>query len=86
MPDTRLFVSGLPPSLTNEQLRKHFSHAFAITDAQVIPNRRFGFVGLQDDEQAQKAVKFFNKTFIRMSKISVDLARDVRTTSHYMSI
>lgn len=76
MEGTRVFVSGLPPKLTSEELRKHFSR-FHVTDAHIIPHRRIGFVGFKDAGIAKQAVDYFNKTYIRMSKISVDIARPV---------
>ncbi|KKY27236.1 putative pre-rrna processing protein [Phaeomoniella chlamydospora] len=75
--ESRLFVTGLPPNLTNEDLRKHFATRYQITDAQVVPGRRFGFVGLGNPGVAKDAIKYFNKTFIRMSRIGVDLAKPV---------
>lgn len=74
---TRVYVSGLPPSLTEDQLRSHFAEKYPVTDAHVIPNRRIGFVGFTTHEHAKSAVNYFNRTFIRMSKISVTLARPV---------
>ena len=77
MEGTRVFVSGLPPSLTSDKLRHHFAQRFEVTDAHVIPNRRIGFVGFKGPDLAEIAVKYFNKTFINMSKISVEMARPV---------
>jgi multiple RNA-binding domain-containing protein 1 len=74
---TRVFVSGLPPTFTSDDLRKHFGQRFSVTDAHVLSDRRIGFVGLPDHEAAQNAVKYFNKSFIRMSKISAALAKPV---------
>ncbi|KAL2431725.1 Multiple RNA-binding domain-containing protein 1 [Exophiala dermatitidis] len=74
---TRVYVSGLPPSLTKDQLRSHFADKYPVTDAHVIPDRRIGFVGFTTYENAKSAANYFNKTFIRMSKISVTLAKPV---------
>lgn len=74
---TRVFVSGLPPSFTSKDLRAFFGDKFTVTDAHVLLDRRIGFVGLADHESAQKSTKYFNRSFIRMSKISVELARPV---------
>ncbi|KAL2414698.1 Multiple RNA-binding domain-containing protein 1 [Exophiala dermatitidis] len=74
---TRVYVSGLPPSLTKDQLRSHFADKYPVTDAHVIPDRRIGFVGFTTHENAKSAASYFNKTFIRMSKISVTLAKPV---------
>ncbi|KKK21323.1 hypothetical protein P175DRAFT_0433395 [Aspergillus ochraceoroseus IBT 24754] len=77
MESTRVFVSGLPPTLSNEQLKKHFATRFLVTDAHVLPKRRIGFVGFKSPEVAQQAVSYFNKTYMKMSKISVDIARSI---------
>ncbi|KAK9849355.1 hypothetical protein MYU51_014657 [Penicillium brevicompactum] len=77
MESTRVFVGGLPPTCSNDQLKKHFSTRFQVTDAHVLPKRRMGFVGFKSHEAAQQAVKHFNKTYMKMSKISVDIARPI---------
>lgn len=77
MESSRIFVKGLPPSLSTDEFKKHFSQQSAITDAKFIPHRRIGYVGYKTPEDAAKAVKYYNKSFIRMSKIGVELARSV---------
>lgn len=77
---TRIFVSGLPPKFTSEQLAGHFGSHFKVTDAHVITDRRIGFVGLTDSQAAKNAAEHFHKSFIRMSKISVDLAKPVEVS------
>ncbi len=80
-PDTRIFVSGLPPKLTSNQLGAHFAGRYQITDAVVIPDRRIGFVGFRNYTLAKSAIKYFDKTYLRMSKISVQMAKAVRQRS-----
>ena len=77
VPDTRVFVSGLPPNLTSDQLGAHFAKRYQVTDAVVLPGRRIGFVGFRNYTLANSAVKYFDKSYIRMSKISVEIARPV---------
>ncbi|KAJ5679149.1 Multiple RNA-binding domain-containing protein 1 [Penicillium macrosclerotiorum] len=77
MENTRVFVSGLPPSCSNDQLRNHFASRFTVTDAHVLPRRRMGFVGFKSNEVANQAVSYFNRTYMKMSKITVDLARPI---------
>ncbi|OBT54940.1 hypothetical protein VE04_04394 [Pseudogymnoascus sp. 24MN13] len=81
MESSRIFIKGLPPSISEEEFRKHFSSKQAITDAKLIPHRRIGYVGYKTPEDAQKAVKYFNKSFIRMSKIGVEMARAISDTT-----
>ena len=77
MASSRIFIKGLPPTISEEDFRKHFSSSLEITDAKLISHRRIGYVGYKTPEDAAKAVKYFNRSFIRMSKIGVELARPV---------
>ncbi|KEQ87040.1 hypothetical protein M438DRAFT_268136 [Aureobasidium pullulans EXF-150] len=74
---SRIFVRGLPPTMNEAEFRKHFGSKYEVTDARLFPQRRIGYVGYKSPEDAQKAVKYFNRTFIRMSKIGVELARPI---------
>lgn len=77
MASSRIFIKGLPPTISEDEFKKHFSAKDAITDAKLISSRRIGYVGYKTPEDAAKAVKYFNKSFIRMSKIGVEIARPV---------
>jgi multiple RNA-binding domain-containing protein 1 len=77
MESSRIFVRNLPPNLTEDEFKAHFSKQHTITDAKYIGHRRIGYVGFKTPEDAVKAVKYFNKSFIRMSRIGVELARPV---------
>lgn len=77
MATSRIFVKGLPPTISEDEFKKHFSAKQSITDAKLIPHRRIGYVGYKSPEDAAKAVKYFNRSFIRMSKIGVEIARPV---------
>ena len=78
MESSRIFIRGLPPNLSADEFKKHFSKTFTVTDAKLIPHRRIGYVGYKDSTDATMAVKYFNKSYIRMSRIGVELARPVR--------
>lgn len=73
---SRIFVRGLPPSMNEDGFKQHFGK-YPITDTRLFANRRIGYIGYKTPEDAAKAVKYFNRTFIRMSKIAVELARPV---------
>lgn len=77
MASSRIFVRNLPPNLTEDEFKKHFSKLSTPTDTRFFNARRIGYVGYKTPEDAAKAVKYFNKSFIRMTKIAVDLARPV---------
>lgn len=79
MASSRVFIKGLPPTISEDEFKKHFSAKHEITDAKLIPHRRIGYVGYKTAEDAAKAVKYFNRSFIRMSKIGVEIARPVST-------
>ncbi|KAB8446244.1 hypothetical protein FH972_025226 [Carpinus fangiana] len=73
---SRIFTRNLPPNLSDSDFRKHFAQRFpsSITDLKLFPQRRIGYVGFKTSEDAKTAVKYFNKSFIRMSRIYVELA------------
>jgi RNA recognition motif-containing protein len=75
---SRIFVRGLPPSISDEDFKSHFSKRFNVTDSRLLAHRRIGYVGFKTPEDAAKAIKYFNKSFIRMSKITVEIADNVR--------
>ena len=77
MDSSRVFVKGLPPNFTPEEFHQHFSKRNVVTDAKLFPRRRIGYVGYRNADDAIQAIKYYNKSFIRMSKITVELARSV---------
>ena len=81
METSRIFVKGLPPTITEAEFRKHFSvKNREVTDVKLISQRRIGYVGYKTPDDASKAVKYFNRSYIRMSKISVEPAKPVSVT------
>ncbi|KAH8813228.1 hypothetical protein F5884DRAFT_699126 [Xylogone sp. PMI_703] len=82
---SRIFVKGLPPTISEDEFRKHFSVKQPITDAKLIAHRRIGYIGYKTPEDAENAVKYFNRTFIRMSKIAVEIARPISDAALPMS-
>jgi len=77
MTSSRIFVRNLPPQFSEEDFKKHFAKLSTPTDTRLFAARRIGYVGYKTSEDAVKAVKYFNKSFIRMSKIAVEIARPV---------
>ena len=80
MESSRIFVKNLPPTITEVEFRKHFSSkGRELTDIKLIAKRRIGYVGYRSPEEAASAVKYFNRSYIRMSRVLVEPARPVRT-------
>ena len=77
MASSRIFVRNLPPKFSEDEFKTHFSKFSAPTDSRFFGSRRIGYVGYRTPEDAAKAVKYFNKSFIRMSRIGVEIARPV---------
>ncbi|ODQ80141.1 hypothetical protein BABINDRAFT_13038 [Babjeviella inositovora NRRL Y-12698] len=76
---SRLIVKGLPQYFSEEDLKKHFSKQGVVTDVKLMKkrngeSRRFAFIGYLKQEDAEKAAKYFDKTFVDTAKIDVELA------------
>ncbi|MFC1687274.1 RNA recognition motif domain-containing protein [Patescibacteria group bacterium] len=77
----KLYVGSLPYSVTDDQLKEHFSQAGAVESAQVIIDRQsgrskgFGFVEMATEEEAQKAIEMFNGQDLDGRTIVVNEAR-----------
>jgi RNA recognition motif-containing protein len=88
---TRIIVKNLPHNITPSRLKSHFSSSqsgtasfsASVTDAKLVTDpksgrsRGFAFVGYRTQDEAQKAVEWFNDTFVDMRKISVEIAKAV---------
>jgi len=77
----RLFVGGLPYSIDNTQLEEMFkkfgkvSSATVITDKFTGRSKGFGFVEMDDDNEAEQAIKSLDQTELDGRKIAVNVAR-----------
>lgn len=73
----KLYVGNLPFSMDSERLKEVFSPYGEISEATVIAfkdtgkSKGFGFVTLEDDEQAEKAISEMNEKEVDGRKISV---------------
>lgn len=77
---SRIIVKGLPKYFTEDKLREHFAKKGDITDVKLRVNkfgesRRFAFIGFKNADDAEEAVKFFNKSFIDTARIEVSVAK-----------
>ena len=78
---TKLFVGGLPYSVTSDELKDLFApfgnilSASVITDKFTGRSRGFGFVEMDNDEEAQKAIQNLNESEMGGRKIVVSVAK-----------
>ncbi|XP_015516900.2 probable RNA-binding protein 19 [Neodiprion lecontei] len=83
---SRLIVKNLPNGITENRLKEIFSEKGIVTDVQLKYTkdgkfRRFGFVGLKTEEQAQNALDYFNNTCIDTTKINIEHCAGLGDTS-----
>lgn len=78
---TRLYVGGLSYDTTDDGLREYFSQAGTVTSASVVMDRMsgrsrgFGFVEMEANEDAQKAIRELNGTMLDGRTLTVNEAR-----------
>lgn len=87
---SRLVIRNLPPTYTStSELRSHLLQKTGpggvITDVKVPlssgRSRQLAFVGYKTAEEAQKAKDWFDKTYVGMSRITIEIADDTRSVS-----
>lgn len=77
----KLYVGGLPYSVTDGRLEEIFSAHGSVQSARVISDkftghsRGFGFVEMGSDEEAQKAIEALNGTELEGRTLIVNEAR-----------
>lgn len=78
---TKLYVGGLAYSTTEDALKEAFEKAGGVTSVNIIKDRDtgnskgFGFVEMESDEAAKKAVEMFNGQEVDGRRVRVDEAR-----------
>ncbi|KAI5109104.1 putative RNA-binding protein 19, partial [Silurus meridionalis] len=78
---SRLIVKNLPNGMKEERFRKMFADFGTLTDCGLKFTkdgkfRKFGFVGFKCEEDASKALKHFNKSFVDTSRVTVEFCTD----------
>ncbi|MGD2060382.1 MAG: RNA-binding protein [Acidimicrobiia bacterium] len=79
---TNIFVGNLPFSTSSPDLEQLFSPYGAVSRAQVITDREtgrsrgFGFVEMDNDDEARQAIEALNGSDIEGRKINVNVARE----------
>ena len=77
---TRIIVKNLPKKITEEEIKNHFSQKGVVTDVKIMHkedgrSRNFCFVGFKTEQSAKDAIKYFNQTYLKTMKISVEKAK-----------
>jgi RNA recognition motif-containing protein len=77
----KLYVGGLPYSVTDEQLEQLFTphgtveSARVVTDRYTDRSRGFGFVEMSTQEEAEKAIQALNGTSLEGRSLTVNLSK-----------
>jgi RNA recognition motif-containing protein len=77
----KLFVGGLPYATTDEELKTLFAQAGNVVSAQIVMDRMsgrskgFGFVEMESDDEANKAIEMLNGTDFGGRSLAVNEAR-----------
>ncbi|KAF7661994.1 hypothetical protein LDENG_00248920 [Lucifuga dentata] len=77
---SRLIVKNLPNGMKEERFRTMFAAFGTVTDCSLKFTkdgkfRKFGFVGFKTEEDANKALKHFNKSFVDTSRVTVEMCK-----------
>jgi len=77
---SRVIIKNIPNKFNEEKLHDLFEQCGQVTDVKLQKcssgkSRHFGFIGYRSDQEAQAAVKHFNKTFINSVRIEVEIAK-----------
>jgi len=78
---TKLYVGNLPYTTSNQDLQDMFAKFGAVASAMIITDRYsgrskgFGFVEMENDEEAQKAIAEINGTQMEGRSVVVSVAR-----------
>ncbi|XP_072244102.1 probable RNA-binding protein 19 isoform X2 [Leuresthes tenuis] len=77
---SRLIVKNLPNGMKEERFRSMFAAFGTVTDCSLKFTkdgkfRKFGFVGFKSEEDANRALKHFNKSFMDTSRVTVEMCK-----------
>jgi RNA recognition motif-containing protein len=85
---TKLYVANLPYTLSDVQLKEIFLPFGSITDVFIVKDKAsgkskgFGFVEMEHEESAQKAIQDLHNTFFGKRKLVVAMAKPKSEKSH----
>ena len=77
----KLYVGGLPYKTTNDELKSHFETVGSVASATIIMDKMtgrskgFGFVEMENDADAEKAISMFDGKDYEGRNLTVNEAR-----------
>ena len=79
---SRICVKNIGLKSTEKQLKDLFGTKGEVTDVRIVrtksgKSRQLAFIGFRTDVQAQEAIRYFNKTFIETSRVTVEEAKKI---------
>ncbi|XP_030593757.1 putative RNA-binding protein 19 [Archocentrus centrarchus] len=77
---SRLIIKNLPNGMKEERFKSMFAAFGTVTDCSLKFTkdgkfRKFGFVGFKSEEDANRALKHFNKSFVDTSRVTVEMCK-----------
>ncbi|XP_044052780.1 probable RNA-binding protein 19 [Siniperca chuatsi] len=77
---SRIIVKNLPNGMKEERFKSMFAAFGTVTDCSLKFTkdgkfRKFGFVGFKAEEDANRALKHFNKSFVDTSRVTVEMCK-----------
>ncbi|XP_035022008.2 probable RNA-binding protein 19 [Hippoglossus stenolepis] len=77
---SRIIVKNLPNGMKEERFRSMFAAFGTVTDCALKFTkdgkfRKFGFVGFKTEEDANGALKHFDRSFVDMSRVTVEMCK-----------
>ncbi len=82
--EKRLYIGGLPYSVTEDGLKEHFSQAGEVASVVIIKDKMsgrskgFGFVEFVNEEDAKKAIEMFDGKELEGRNLTVNEARPMK--------
>jgi len=77
----RIVVKNLPESTKEKELEDYFGKKGTVTDVYLLKNakgafRRICFIGFKTEDEAADSQKYYNQTYFKNHKITVELAQE----------
>ncbi|KAK1583281.1 hypothetical protein Q3G72_022445 [Acer saccharum] len=79
---SRICVKNLPKYMAEDRLREVFSQKGEITDSKLMrtkdgKSRQFAFIGFRTEQEAEEAIKYFNRSFLDTCRLTCEIAHKV---------